>query len=54
MTLHDIQVLNASNTRATLRFKQDYQSDRLKNTSSKTMELGLIDGKWLILRESGR
>jgi hypothetical protein len=54
VTLHDIQVLNASNTRATLRFKQDYQSDRLKNTSSKTMELGLIDGKWLILRESGR
>jgi hypothetical protein len=50
----DIRVLNASANRATVRFKQAYQSDRLKSSSGKTMELGLIDGKWLILRESGR
>lgn len=50
----DIRVLNATTNRATVRFKQAYQSDRMKSNSSKTMELGLIDGKWLILRESGR
>jgi hypothetical protein len=50
----DIQVTHATNTRATVRFKQAYESDRLKSNSTKTLELGLIDGKWLIVRESGR
>jgi tetratricopeptide (TPR) repeat protein len=54
VTPKDIRVVHASNARTTVRFKQVYESDRLKNNSTKTMELGLIDGKWLILRESGR
>jgi hypothetical protein len=54
VTPQDIRVVKSSNTRATIRFKQVYVSDRLKNNSAKTMELGLIDGKWLIIRESGR
>lgn len=54
VTAQDIQVTASTNTRATVRFRQIYESDRLKSNSAKTMELGLIDGKWLILRESGR
>ena len=54
VTAQDIQVTTSTNTRATVRFRQIYESDRLNSNSAKTMELGLIDGKWLILRESGR
>jgi tetratricopeptide (TPR) repeat protein len=50
----DIQVQRVSSNRATVRFKQIYQSDRLKNSSSKTLDMELADGKWRILRESGR
>lgn len=54
VTAQDIQVTASTSKRATVKFRQTYESDRLKSSSSKTMELGLIDGKWLILRESGR
>lgn len=54
VTPKDIQVVRSTNNRATVRFNQVYESDSLSNTASKTLELGLIDGKWLILRESGR
>ncbi|NWG38908.1 MAG: tetratricopeptide repeat protein [Hydrogenophilaceae bacterium] len=54
VSANDIQIVKSTGNRATVRFKQAYESDRMKSTSGKTMELGLIDGKWLILRESGR
>lgn len=54
VTPSDIQIVKSTSNRMTVRFKQAYESDKLKSTSSKTMELGLFDGKWLILRESGR
>lgn len=50
----DIKVTCKSANRATVRFKQIYQSARLKNSSSKTLEMELIDSKWLIISESGR
>lgn len=50
----DIKVTRKSANRATVRFTQIYQSARLKNTSSKTLELELQNGKWLIISESGR
>jgi hypothetical protein len=50
----NIQVKRISPNRAEVQFKQVYQSDRLKNTSSKTLELGLTNRQWLIVRESGR
>lgn len=52
--LRDIQVKRISPERAEVRFKQVYQSDLINSTSSKTLELLLSDGKWLIVRESGR
>lgn len=52
--LRDIQAKRISNNRAEVRFKQSYQSDSFKSSSSKTLELALIDGQWLIVRESGR
>jgi hypothetical protein len=54
VSVSDIRIINSTGNHATVRFKQTYESDRMKSTSGKTMELGLIDGKWLILRESGR
>lgn len=54
VTLRDISVQRVSSNRATVQFKQAYESGQLKNTSSKTLELELADGKWRILRESGR
>jgi tetratricopeptide (TPR) repeat protein len=54
VTPQDIQLVRSNDTRATVRFKQVYESDRLKSVSTKTLELGQVDGKWLILRESGR
>lgn len=52
--LRDIQVKRISANRAEVRFKQNYQSDSLRSNSGKTLELALIDGQWLIVRESGR
>lgn len=52
--LRDIQVKRISANRAEVRFKQAYQSDSFKSSSGKTLELALIDGQWLIVRESGR
>ena len=54
VTLRDIAVQRVSSNRATVQFKQSYESGKLKNNSSKTLELELADGKWRILRESGR
>jgi len=54
VTLRNIQVKRISPERAEVSFKQTYQSDRFNSTSSKTLELVLADGKWLIVRESGR
>ena len=54
VSLSDISVQRTSATRATVQFQQSYQSDKLKNTSRKTLEMSLIDGQWRILRESGR
>jgi tetratricopeptide (TPR) repeat protein len=50
----DIRVKRISPDRAEVQFKQVYQSDRLRNSSSKTLELKLMGGQWLIVRESGR
>ena len=50
----DIEVKRISANRAEARFKQSYQSDSFNSNSSKTLELALIDGRWLIVRESGR
>jgi len=50
----DIRVKRISPDRAEVRFKQIYQSSRLKTTSSKTLSMKLSNGKWLIVRESGR
>lgn len=52
--LRNIQVKRISPERAEVSFKQVYQSDRFSSTSSKTLEMLLSDGKWLIVRESGR
>lgn len=50
----DIRVKRTSPNRAEVRFKQIYQSSRLKTVSSKTLVMELSGGKWLIVRESGR
>jgi tetratricopeptide (TPR) repeat protein len=50
----DIKVKRISPERAEASFKQVYKSDRLNNSSNKTLELELADGQWLIVRESGR
>lgn len=52
--LSNISTQRISSNRATVQFKQAYESGKLKNNSSKTLELELADGKWRILRESGR
>lgn len=50
----DIKVKRVAPDRATASFVQYYKSDRLANTSSKTLDLVLMNGRWLIVRESGR
>lgn len=50
----DIRVKRISPDRAEASFTQVYKSDRLSNSSSKTLHLELTGGKWLIVRESGR
>lgn len=52
--LRNIQVKRISPERAEVTFKQVYQSDRVNSSSSKTLDLQLVDGRWLIVRESGR
>lgn len=54
VTARDIRVQRISSNRANVLFKQAYASDKLKSNSSKTLELEQVDGKWRILRESGR
>lgn len=54
VTLSNISIQRVSSNRATVQFKQAYESGKLKSNSSKTLELELADGKWQILRESGR
>lgn len=54
VTLSNITMQRISADRAMVQFNQSYQSDKLKNTSRKTLEMVLADGKWLISRESGR
>jgi tetratricopeptide (TPR) repeat protein len=50
----DIRVKRISPDRAEVSFTQVYKSDRLGNSSSKTLHMELTGGKWLIVRESGR
>lgn len=50
----DIRINRASPDRAQASFRQIYKSDRLNNTSSKTLDLELVGDRWLIVRESGR
>jgi Tfp pilus assembly protein PilF len=50
----DIRVERKASDSASVHFKQVYQSDQIKSSSSKTLDLILEDGKWLIVRESGR
>ncbi len=54
VSISKIKTAQPSPDKATVNFKQVYQSDRLKSISSKTLELALHDGKWQIVRESTR
>ena len=54
VSLRNIQVKQISPERADVTFRQIYQSDRMNTSSSKTLSLQLVNGKWLIVRESGR
>lgn len=54
VSLSNIKTEQPSPDKATVSFRQVYQSDRLKSISSKTLELALHDGKWQIVRESTR
>ncbi|MHB8915544.1 MAG: tetratricopeptide repeat protein [Thiobacillus sp.] len=49
--LTDIQSREVNPSRVNVSFKQSYQSDRLKVTSNKVMELVWRIGKWLIIEE---
>lgn len=54
VTVSKLKIQNVSANRAVAKFRQTYQSDKFKNTSSKTLDLQMIDGKWRIIRETGR
>ena len=54
VSISNIKTEQPSPDKATVNFRQVYQSDRLKSISSKTLELALHDGKWQIVRESTR
>ncbi|MEQ1592279.1 MAG: tetratricopeptide repeat protein [Thiobacillaceae bacterium] len=54
VSISNIKTDQSDPDKATVNFKQVYQSDRLKSISSKTLELALHDGKWQIVRESTR
>lgn len=49
--LHDLNV-SVNGTRATARFKQDYDADSLSVTSRKTLDLVKVNDRWVIVRES--
>lgn len=54
VTLSDIKSREVNPGRVSVSFKQTYQSDRLKVTSNKVMELVWRIGKWLIAEETTR
>ena len=54
VALSDIKSREVNPSRVNVSFKQTYQSDRLKVTSNKVMELVWRIGKWLIIEESTR
>jgi hypothetical protein len=39
------------NNQASVSFRQNYRSDRLKSSSNKTLELVRADGRWQIQEE---
>lgn len=49
--LHDLNV-SVNGTRATAKFKQDYNADSLSVTSRKTLDLVKVNDRWVIVRES--
>lgn len=54
VTLSDIKSREVNPGRVSVSFKQTYQSDRLKVTSNKVIELVWRIGKWLIVEETTR
>lgn len=54
VTLSDIKSREVNPGRVSVSFKQTYQSDRLKVTSNKVIELVWRIGKWLIIEETMR
>ena len=50
----DIRIQSSGADRASVRFRQQYRSKSLTNTSTKRMELVRNGDKWLIMQESGR
>lgn len=54
VTLSDIKSREVNPGRVSVSFKQTYQSDRLKVTSNKIIELVWRIGKWLIVEETTR
>lgn len=54
VTLSDIKSREVNPGRVNVSFKQTYQSDRLKVTSNKVIELVWRIGKWLIVEETTR
>ena len=48
----DPKVRMEGKDRAVVEFRQVYQSKQYRDTTQKTMEMILVDGKWLINRES--
>lgn len=49
---HDQLKITINGDRATARFRQRYEAGAFKATASKTLELVVHDGKWLIVQES--
>lgn len=54
VTLSNMKTEQLGPDRVNVSFKQVYQSDRLRSTSGKVLEMVLRDGKWLIVREMTR
>jgi tetratricopeptide (TPR) repeat protein len=49
--LSDLKI-EVNGDKATARFRQDYDADRLSVTSRKTLSLSRVGGRWLIVKES--
>jgi tetratricopeptide (TPR) repeat protein len=49
---YDQLKVNISGDKATVRFRQRYEAGAFKATTAKTLEMGLREGKWLILQEN--